>query len=59
MLGVEGMVPLSQKPDDQVAARPKTLEFQDRRRRQDHEQQLKADRFARLNVRVVTGKVLP
>ncbi|TYZ61478.1 hypothetical protein PybrP1_008941 [[Pythium] brassicae (nom. inval.)] len=44
------MVPLSQKPKDVVQARPKTLEFQDRIRKEDEEKRRKAEQFERLNV---------
>lgn len=53
--GTTDMVPLSQKPKDVVQARPKTLEFQDRIRKEDEEKRLKAEQFERLNVRRVAS----
>lgn len=48
------MVPLSQKPKEVVQARPKTLDFQDRIRKEDEEKRVKAEQFERLNVRALT-----
>lgn len=53
------MVPLSQKPKEVVQARPKTLDFQDRIRKEDEEKRVKAEQFERLNVRtLVSGACL-
>lgn len=49
------MVPLSQKPEETAPARPKTLDFQDRIRREDAEKRAKAEQFERLNVRPRSG----
>ncbi|KAL4132981.1 hypothetical protein PRIC2_003309 [Phytophthora ramorum] len=45
----DGMVPLSEKPKDMAPVRPKTLDFQARRREEEEKERQKAAQFARLS----------
>lgn len=45
-----GMVLLSEKPKDAAPVRPKTLDFQARRRKEEEKELQKAAQFARLSV---------
>ncbi|KAG6614630.1 coronin-like protein [Phytophthora cinnamomi] len=45
----DGMVPLSEKPIDTTPVRPKTLDFQARKREEEEKERQKAAQFARLS----------
>ncbi|KAL3669033.1 hypothetical protein V7S43_006318 [Phytophthora oleae] len=48
------MVPLSEKPKDTAPVRPKTLDFQARKREEDEKERQKVAQFARLSVSCCT-----